>query len=311
MRLKRTASSGKPRAPTLRAKTKQAKAPCTDKVGVITGSAADFMPPNPTIPKMRAAANGCRGCALYMCSTHAVFSDGPLKARVMIVGEQPGDVEDKLGKTFVGPAGKLLDKVFDEVGLDRSELYLTNAVKHFKWTRATSNVERKRGDEGAATVGRRTVNKKRIHKTPSAGEVRACFPWLEAEMKLLQPEIIVCLGATAAKAILGNSFSVMKSRGVPQKSPWAPLVIATVHPSSVLRAPSDQRVQSRADFVDDLREVAKAVHSRTPALPHSRTLTSAGNPPRKSPGYLSSPKLATPPTPPSKWRPRKRTSPAR
>jgi DNA polymerase len=235
-----------------------------------------------------------------MCSTHAVFSDGPLKPRVMVVGEQPGDVEDKLGQTFVGPAGKLLDKVFDEVGLDRSELYLTNAVKHFKWARATTN-------------------KKRIHKTPSAGEVRACFPWLEAEMKLLQPEIIVCLGATAAKAILGNTFSVMKSRGIPQKSPWAPLVIATVHPSAVLRAPSDQRAQARGDFVSDLRKVAKAAHSRAlslpraerGALPHSRTLTSAGSLPRKSPGYPSSPKRATRSSPVAKWRPRKRTSPAR
>src|SRR5689334_12784328 len=184
MKPKRTASSGKPRAPTLRAKSKQAKAPCTDRVATITGSAADFMPPNPTIPKMRDAANGCRGCALYLCSTHAVFSDGPVKARVMIVGEQPGDVEDKENRTFVGPAGKLLDKAFGEVGIDRSELYLTNAVKHFKW-------------QPAAT------NKKRIHKTPSASEVRACFPWLEMEMRLLQPEVIVCLGATAAKAILG------------------------------------------------------------------------------------------------------------
>ena len=292
MKPKRTASSGRPTAPILRAKAKQAKAPCTDKVGAITGSAADFMPQNPTIPKMREAANGCRGCALYLCSSHAVFSDGPLKARVMVVGEQPGDVEDKLGKTFVGPAGRLLDKVLDEVGLDRSELYLTNAVKHFKWARATTN-------------------KRRIHKTPSAGEVRACFPWLKTEMKLLEPEIIVCLGATAAKAILGNSFSVMKSRGVPQKSPWAPLVIATVHPSSVLRAPSDQRGQARADFVADIRKVVKAIPSRPRTLSPSRPLTSAGSPRRKSPGYPSSPKRATRPSPAAKWRPRKRTSPAR
>jgi uracil-DNA glycosylase len=206
----------------------------------ITGSAADFMPPNPSIPKMRVAAHNCRGCPLYACGTRAVFSDGPLKARVMVVGEQPGDVEDKLGKTFVGPAGKLLDKALEEVGIDRSELYLTNAVKHFKWARAATN-------------------KKRIHKSPSAGEVKACFPWLEMEMRLLKPDVIICLGATAAKAILGRSFSVMKSRGIPQKSAWAPVVVATVHPSAVLRAPGDERAQARADFVADLRRVRAAL----------------------------------------------------
>src|SRR4051812_33383930 len=246
MKPRKTASSGRVRAPIPRAKTKQAKAPCTDELATITGSAADFLPPDPTIAGMRDAANRCRGCALYKCSSHAVFSDGPLESRVMVVGEQPGDVEDKLNRTFVGPAGKLLDKAFEEVGIDRSELYLTNAVKHFKWARAA-------------------VNKKRIHKTPTAGEVKACFPWLEAEMRLLQPDVIVCLGATAAKAILGKTFSVMKSRGVPQKSEWAPTVIATLHPSSVLRAPGDQRAQARADFVADLKKVALAI-SRPRAL---------------------------------------------
>jgi DNA polymerase len=236
---------------------------------------------------MREAANGCRGCALYKCSTRAVFSDGPLKARIMVVGEQPGDVEDKLGHTFVGPAGKLLDQALEEVGLDRAELYLTNAVKHFKWARAATNT-------------------KRIHKTPSAGEVRACFPWLEAEMRLLQPDIIVCLGATASKAILGKSFSVMKSRGVPQKSEWAPVVIATVHPSAVLRAPDDQRAEARKQVVADLRKVA----SRPRALPLSRP-TSGGTPRRKSPAYRSSPRPVSRQSPSAKWRPRKTRSPAR
>src|SRR3954470_20578664 len=276
MKPRKTASSGKPRAPTLRAESRKAKAPCTDELATITGSAADFVPPDPTIGAMREAANACRGCALYKCSTHAVFSDGPVKARVMVVGEQPGDVEDKLNHTFVGPAGKLLDKTFEEVGIDRSELYLTNAVKHFKWARAATN-------------------KKRIHKTPSAGEVRACFPWLEAEMRLLQPDVIVCLGATAAKAVLGKTFSVMKSRGLPQKSEWAPTVIATVHPSSVLRAPGDQRAQARADFVADLRKVA----------------TSVGSLQRKSRANPSSPKPASRRRPVAKWPTRKRTSPAR
>jgi uracil-DNA glycosylase len=287
-RPRRTASSERPRAPTLRAKLKEAKAPCADEPAEITGSAADFVPAAPTIPKMREAANGCRGCALYKCSTHAVFSDGPLQARIMVVGEQPGDVEDKLGHTFVGPAGKLLDQALEEVGLDRSELYLTNAVKHFKWVRATAN-------------------KKRIHKTPSAGEVRACFPWLEAEMRLLQPEIIICLGATASKAVLGKSFSVMKSRGVPQKSEWAPVVIATVHPSAVLRAPGDQRKEARRQFVNDLRMVV----SRPRALAPSRPVTSAGTPRRRSPAYRSSPPPGSPQLPSAKWRPRKTTSPAR
>ena len=276
MKPRRTASFERPKARILRAEPKRAKAPCTDAFVTVTGSAADFMPPNPTIPKMRNAANGCRGCALYACSSHAVFSDGPLKAQVMVIGEQPGDVEDKLRRTFVGPAGKLLDKVFAEVGIDRSELYLTNAVKHFKWVRAASN-------------------KKRIHKSPSAGEVKACFPWLEAEMRLLQPEVIVCLGATAAKAVLGRTFSVMKSRGVPQKSDWAPTVIATVHPSAVLRAPSDQRKQARADFVRDLRTVA----------------TLAGSPRRKSPASPSSRKSVVRRKPAAKWRPRNTKSPAR
>jgi uracil-DNA glycosylase family protein len=291
MKPKRTASYARPRAPTLRTKSKQAQAPCTEEPATITGSASDFVPPNATIPKMRAAANACRGCALYKCSTHAVFSDGAASARVMIVGEQPGDVEDKLNHTFVGPAGKLLDKALDEVGIDRGDLYLTNAVKHFKWARAATN-------------------KKRIHKTPSAGEVKACFPWLEAEMRLLQPDVIVCLGATAAKAILGRTFSVMKSRGLPQKSEWAPTVIATVHPSAVLRTPSDQRAQARADFVADLKKIRVAISRPRPLSP-SRPLTSAGSLRRKSPAYPSSPKPASRRKPAAKWRPRRTKSPAR
>lgn len=243
MKPKRTASSRRPKGPTRRAEYKPAKAPCTAESAAITGSAAEFLPPRPTIAKMRVAAHGCRGCALYLCGTQAVFSEGPLTARVMVVGEQPGDVEDKLGRVFVGPAGKLLDQSLDAAGLERPELYLTNAVKHFKWARAATN-------------------KKRIHKTPSAGEVKACFPWLETEMRLLQPDVIVCLGATAAKAILGSTFSVMKSRGKPMKSEWAPAVIATVHPSAVLRAPDDQRAQARADFIADLRK-AKALLRRS------------------------------------------------
>ena len=288
MKRRRTASSGKPTAPILPGKSKRATAPCADKLVPITGSAADFVPPNPTIARMRTAADRCRGCALHACSTHAVFSDGPVRARVMVVGEQPGDVEDRERRTFVGPAGRILDQVLDEVGIDRSQLYLTNAVKHFKWARAAAN-------------------KKRIHKTPTAGEVKACFPWLEAEMRLVQPGIIVCLGATAAKAILGRTFSVMKSRGVPQKSDWAPVVIATVHPSAVLRAPGDQRAEARAAFVADLRKVRTMMN----ATPTHNPTTSADNPRRRSRASPSSPKRATHLSPASKWRPRKTKSPAR
>jgi DNA polymerase len=185
---------------------------------------------------MKAAVQICRGCGLYACGTTAVFGSGPKAAKVLVVGEQPGDAEDKAGKPFVGPAGRLLDRAFAEAGIERSELYLTNAVKHFKWAREAGG-------------------KRRIHKTPAAGEVKACFPWLEAEIHLLKPDVIVCLGATAAKALLGKSFSVMKSRGKPVDSAWAPVVVATVHPSAVLRAPKDQRDQALKDFIADLKKI--------------------------------------------------------
>ena len=208
-----------------------------------TGSAADFIPPRPTIPKMRSAAQGCRGCPLYLCGTQAVFGEGPRAARVVVVGEQPGDEEDKQGKPFVGPSGKLLDRAFGEAGISRDELYLTNAVKHFKWAREAGG-------------------KRRIHKTPSAGEVKACFPWLDMEIKLLEPDVIVCLGAIAAKALLGRTFSVMKSRGQPIESPWAPIVIATVHPSAVLRAPRQDRDRAMRDFLADLKKVGALMRKR-------------------------------------------------
>jgi uracil-DNA glycosylase family protein len=160
----------------------------------------------------------------------------------MVVGEQPGDAEDKAGHPFVGPSGKLLDRGFDAAGIDRDEVYVTNAVKHFKWARDA-----------------RTT--RRLHKTPNAGEIRACFPWLQHEIALVQPQVIVCLGAIAAKALLGRTFSVMKSRGIPMESEWAPAVFATVHPSAVLRAPSDQRVTAEKLFFADLRKVARYLES--------------------------------------------------
>jgi len=203
-----------------------------------TGSAADFIPPRPTLSKLRAASKDCRGCDLFKLGTQTVFGEGPASARVMVVGEQPGDQEDKAGRPFVGPSGKLLDRAFDAAGIDRDDLYVTNAVKHFKWARDART-------------------KRRIHKTPSVGEVRACHPWLEQEIALVRPHVIVCLGATAAKALLGRDFSVMKKRGVPVKSPWAPAIIATVHPSAVLRAPTDQRALAERMFVADIRKVAR------------------------------------------------------
>lgn len=201
-------------------------------------SAADFVPPHPTLSKLRVAAANCRGCALWKVGTQTVFGEGPRTARVLVVGEQPGDQEDKEGKPFVGPSGRLLDKAFDSAGIAREDVYVTNAVKHFNWAHDSRS-------------------KRRIHKTPSAGEIRACFPWLQAEITLIKPEVIVCLGATAAKALLGRNFSVTKMRGVPVESELAPSVIATVHPSAVLRAPREERERNERAFIADIRRVAR------------------------------------------------------
>jgi DNA polymerase len=209
------------------------------KQGVATGSAADFIPPNPTLPKLRAASMTCRGCHLWTLGTQTVFGEGPKRARVMIVGEQPGDQEDRAGHPFVGPSGKLLDRALEEAGIDRGDVYVTNAVKHFKW---------ERGEKSA----------RRIHKKPNDAEIRACHPWLDEEIRLVQPEVVVCLGATAAQSIMGKSFKVTKERGRAVKAPHGGTVIATVHPSSVLRAPdADARAQAERDFFADLKKVAR------------------------------------------------------
>jgi DNA polymerase len=211
-----------------------------------TGSAADFIPPKPTLPKLRAAAMTCRGCHLWTLGTQTVFGEGPKRARVIIVGEQPGDQEDRAGHPFVGPSGKLLDRALEQAGIDRDDVYVTNAVKHFKW---------ERGEKSA----------RRIHKKPNDAEIRACHPWLEEEMRLVQPEVVVCLGATAAQAIMGKSFKVTKERGRAVKSPGGGTVIATVHPSSVLRAPDpDARAQAEKDFFSDIKKVARQLSSRSP-----------------------------------------------
>ena len=201
-------------------------------------SAADFIPPRPTLAKLRAASKSCEGCDLFKVGTQTVFGEGPINALVMVVGEQPGDMEDRAGKPFVGPSGKLLDRAFDAAGIAREDVYVTNAVKHFKWAKDARSP-------------------RRIHKTPNAGEIRACFPWLQQEIALIKPRIIVCLGATAAKALLGRTFSVMKQRGAPIESELAPAVFATVHPSAVLRAPRDQRARAEKMFMADLRAVGR------------------------------------------------------
>jgi uracil-DNA glycosylase len=203
---------------------------------ISTGSAADFIPPSPTLPRLREAAAGCRGCDLWVNATQTVFGEGPRSAEVMLVGEQPGDQEDRQGHPFVGPAGRLLDEGLEQAGIDRSQVYVTNAVKHFKFV----VIERGR----------------RLHKKPSTGQVRACHPWLEEEIRLVDPRVIVALGATAAQALLGKQFRVTQSRGKPVQGEFPSPVIATVHPSAVLRAPSDAREDARREFFADLKSIA-------------------------------------------------------
>jgi len=202
----------------------------------------ELIPERPSIPKVRTVARGCKACHLYKRGTQTVFGEGPSRADVMLVGEQPGDAEDLAGHPFVGPAGKLLDRALGEAAIDRTRVYVTNVVKHFKWE--------PRG-------------KRRIHAKPNAAEIGACRPWLDIEIALVRPRVIVCLGATAAQALLGRGFRVTQQRGRFVDSPLAPLVTATVHPSSILRAPDDaSRREEMAAFVKDLKTVAKAI--RTP-----------------------------------------------
>jgi len=204
-------------------------------------TAAPLIPPNPTIEKLQKAARDCRACPLWRTGTQTVFGEGSRHAKVIFVGEQPGNDEDLAGKPFVGPAGKLLDKALVAAGIDRDEVYVTNAVKHFKWE----------------PKGRR-----RLHKKPNGREIAACRPWLEAELEVLQPQVLVCLGATAAQALLGKDFRVSQRRGEFLESPLARHVVATVHPSSILRAPDDETRHSEMDrFIDDLKKVAKVIHA--------------------------------------------------
>jgi uracil-DNA glycosylase len=213
--------------------------PTTDTLPTTYPTAEPFIPEKPTLPTLREAVQGCRGCDLYEGATQAVFGEGMKKAKVMFVGEQPGDREDKEGRPFVGPAGRMFDKALEEAGIDRSEVYVTNVVKHFKYTM--------RG-------------KRRIHQRPGAEEIRACRPWLDNELEQVKPQVLVCLGATAAKALLGPKFKVTQQRGDLIDSELAPKATATVHPSSILRAPDeDARRQAYEDFLEDLKIVATAL----------------------------------------------------
>jgi uracil-DNA glycosylase family protein len=198
-------------------------------------TAAPLVPERPSLTELRKAAAPCTACDLHKSGTQTVFGEGSEDAEAMFVGEQPGDQEDKAGKPFVGPAGQLFDQALEDAGIDRRVVYVTNVVKHFKW------------------VAR---GKRRIHQKPNAAEVAACRPWLEAELEVVKPRVLVCLGATAAQALLGRGFRVTRERGRPVESDLAETVLATVHPSSILRADPADREREYDAFVNDLRVVA-------------------------------------------------------
>jgi uracil-DNA glycosylase family protein len=199
----------------------------------------ELLPDKLTRPVVRALAAGCKACDLYKRATQTVFGEGPSRAAIMMVGEQPGDAEDLAGHPFVGPAGRLLDRALEEAGIDRRNVYLTNVVKHFKWE--------PRG-------------KRRIHVKPNASEIAACRPWIDTEIALVKPRVLVCLGAVAAQALLGKSFKVSRQRGGIVESPLAPIVMATVHPSSILRASDNEaRREEMRRFVADLKKLAAMV----------------------------------------------------
>jgi len=210
----------------------------------IEGVATAYVPEQLSLLRLREAAAGCRGCHLWENATQTVFGEGARDAGVMLVGEQPGDQEDMAGRPFVGPAGRLLDQALEEAGIDRRQAYVTNVVKHFKW--------QPRG-------------KRRIHQKPNWAEMAACQPWLEAELEVVGPDVLVCLGATAAQALIGRDFRVSRQRGELVESPLARYVLATVHPSSILRQRDDaSREAEYAAFVEDLRVVPPLLNGRSP-----------------------------------------------
>jgi DNA polymerase len=204
-----------------------------------TNSAAPLIPTQPTIDALREAAAHCQACPLWQSGTQTVFGEGNQRAAALFVGEQPGDQEDQVGKPFVGPAGQLFDRALHIAGIDRTQLYVTNVVKHFKWIAKGS---------------------RRIHQSPNKGEVAACRPWLAAEIAVIQPQIIVCLGAVAARTLLGETFRVTRQRGEFISSSLAPWILATIHPSAILRIPDDQaRDAAFHHFTDDLKKVATKI----------------------------------------------------
>jgi DNA polymerase len=207
-------------------------------------SADDLIPIKLSLAALCTAAAGCQACDLWKSATQTVFGEGSPKSAIILVGEQPGDKEDLAGRPFVGPAGKILDEALRLAGIDRNEVYITNVVKHFKWS----------PDERG---------KRRIHKKPRSSEIQACRPWLDAEIRLVKPRILVCLGATAAQALLGNNFSVTRQRGQWVESSLAPKVMGTVHPSSILRArDSESRSSQMQAFVRDLDTVARSLNMK-------------------------------------------------
>ena len=203
-------------------------------------TAAPFVPDEPTLPRLREAAAGCTACPLWETGTQTVFGEGARAAEMMLVGEQPGDREDREGRPFVGPAGQLLDRALEEAEIDRRLAYVTNVVKHFKWA--------PRG-------------KRRIHAKPNWSEIAACRPWLDAELAVVRPQVLVCLGSTAAQALLGRQFRVTKQRGEPVETALAPSALATIHPSAILRMEDDEREAEFQAFVDDLRVAARLLNA--------------------------------------------------
>ncbi len=204
------------------------------------GTAAEYLPQRLSLTSLRKAAAECKACPLWRTATQTVFGEGSKRSDLMLVGEQPGDREDLAGRPFVGPAGRLLDEALEEAGIDRTRAYLTNVVKHFKW---------------------QARGKRRIHAKPAWSEIAACRPWLDAELALVQPNVLLCLGATAAQALLGRNFRVTRERGRPVDSDLAPHVLATIHPSAILRADKENREREWAAFVDDLKVVASLLQA--------------------------------------------------
>ena len=209
-------------------------------------SAARYLPEEPGrlgIDELRQRARGCQACPLYKLGTQTVFGEGPPHAPIVLIGEQPGDQEDRQGRPFVGPAGQLLDRALEAAGIDRAQVYVTNTVKHFKWEPA---------------------GKRRLHKKPNSREIAACRPWLEAEIAALEPEVVVALGATAAQTLMGADFLVTRERGLAiEHVPWARFFFATVHPSSILRGQPDERERAFDRFVDDLKRIPALLHAPT------------------------------------------------